>query len=460
MIISFFRNKSAIFFLFLLLFLTNQLICITDVRPVMYDESWYASTGYNMAKGLGIRNTIVGSGGDVNFVFPLFNAFFFKLFGYNLTSIRHTAVFFGLITIIAIYSFLKKNNFDNRSTFLTLFIFSSLTLFNTVFRFGRPECASLAFLSIGIIAFGAFLSERSYKSIIILSLSALLSGLSHPFTLLPYCIMGTLLVINDARSHNLKQDFLKLLIFLCSGLAVIITLYCLSSDSSGITERYSLSNIKNSIPFYLKESFLSRQVIVTVPTLAIIISQLFGKRNKLSKYLSITALAVFVIFPVLFTTDIMMVGLGLDYVAIISIFVFPFLIKDITQNLHKSRFLLIGISLFCAANIAISYYYNFAVKYEKVNSILSKEMNEIIPEGANVFGAIRLWPFAMNTMYISDHYRLELPDYDGLDYIITSSQDIDRYSSYNKYKPYLMEGNIVYSKETRQYGTVNVYKCK
>lgn len=328
----------------------------------MYDESWYASTGYNIANGLGIKNTIVGSGGDVNFIFPLFNAFFFKLFGYNLTSIRLTAVFFGVITIIAIFYFLRRNDFSNGSTFSTLFLFTSLTLFNTIFRFGRPECASLAFLSVGIIAFCAYISKPSFKSIIILAISAIFSGLAHPFALLPYCILGIILSFETIKANRIRIDSVKLLILLGAGVFVIVSLYYLASDRAAITERYSFSNIKNSIPFYFKGAFLSRHALGNIPVIAIFFLELILSEKTVSRYLAISGITTFVIFPFLFSTDLMMVGLGSDYAAIIAVFVFSYLMEDMTKRLKRRRILFIGVALFSVANLAISYYYNFDVK--------------------------------------------------------------------------------------------------
>lgn len=445
---------------FFLLFLINQLVFITDVRGVMYDEAWYASTGYNIAMGAGINNTIVGSGGDVNFIFPLFCALFLKIFGNSLFSIRLTAFFFGIITFFAICSYLKKCKFKTWTVLLTLFLFTSLTLFNTIFRFGRPECASIAFISIGIISFYGYLTNHSYISIVFLSISTILSGLAHPFALMPFCLMGIVLVWDSFKQHSFRKELPKLAFLLIAGISVIVTLYLHADNSAGISERYSISNIKNSIPFYYKELFLSRHVIETVTFVSITIYELLFCKNKLVKYLSIIGFATLILFPMLFTTDLMMVGLGLDYVAIIAVFIFPNFIEDICAHLKRESIIHLAVTGFCIFNLALSYYYNFSVKYEKTNSVLEEELNNIIPESSNVFGPLRLWPFAMKTYYISDHYRKNLLEYDELDYIITSSQDLSTYTSYQKYLSFLYEENVVYIKETQQYGTIKVYKCK
>lgn len=459
-IISSNKNKSILFVVFGILFLVNELICITDVRPVMYDEAWYASTGYNIASGAGRHNSIVGSGAEINFIFPLFNALFFKIFGYNLLSTRLTAVFFGIITLLVIICFLKRNKYKNSSVFLTLLLFTSYTLFNTIFRFGRPECASLALFSIGLVSFCEYISSQSYQTILLMSLSAILAGLSHPFALLPYCLIGIIITFESFRNKYFKRVLPHLIILLISGIAVIVTIYILANDNAGICERYSLTNIKNSIPFYLKEAFLSRQAIGSISFILIILFELIFGNNRTTWYLAIIGFVTFIIFPILFSSDLMMVGLGIDYVAITAVFIFPQFIEDISIKISKRKIVHWGATCFFLVNLALSYYYNYGIKYEKANSILSSEVKDVIPKGSKVFGSIRLWPFAMETQFISDHYRYNLPEYDDLEYIITCSQDLNNYSIYNVYKPYLKKENVVYSKETRQYGIISIIKCK
>ena len=134
----------------ILVFLVNQLPYLADVRPVMYDEAWYGNTAYNCAEGNGFLNTAVGSRGNSNFLLPLITAAFLKIFGYNLLSIRLAAVFCGVITLLFISLSFKEMKASWRAQALAYAFFVSITLYNTIFRFGRPECAALMCLSGGV----------------------------------------------------------------------------------------------------------------------------------------------------------------------------------------------------------------------------------------------------------------------------------------------------------------------
>lgn len=137
------RMPLSLLLLATIVFLVNQLPFLEDMCPVMYDEAWYGDTAYNIVLGNGFSNAIVGKGGNANFLLPLLTSGFMFVFGYNLLAIRLAAVFCGVMTIAFVVLSMKRLQMGWKQQALTLLLFVSLTIYNTVFRFGRPECIAL-----------------------------------------------------------------------------------------------------------------------------------------------------------------------------------------------------------------------------------------------------------------------------------------------------------------------------
>jgi hypothetical protein len=62
--------NSVLLIISLVIFGINQLPLLLDMRPVMYDEPWYMNPALNLLNGNGLQNTLVGTGGNVNYVAP------------------------------------------------------------------------------------------------------------------------------------------------------------------------------------------------------------------------------------------------------------------------------------------------------------------------------------------------------------------------------------------------------
>lgn len=116
--------------------------------------------------------------------------------------------------------------------------------------------------------------------------------------------------------------------------------------------------------------------------------------------------------------------------------------------------------MFCIFNWGISTTFNYIKRYEKCNSILAKEIDFIVPDNSLVFGSIRFWPFKMNSTYYCDHNGMEnIPT--EYDYLILSSVDEQLFQdtelmkriedSKEKYK-------TIYTRNTKQYGTITIWR--
>ena len=245
-----------------------------------------------------------------------------------------------------------------------------------------------------------------------------------------------------------------------AALLAVVSIYWVSKTynpigESYVKDRFSTKNIGLALPVYFGEAFMSKASLSLVPLIAVLVFE--ALRDAKNGGLAWVALVFFVLFPFVFSTDLMMVGMGLDYVATVGlVLTAPFLERDLSQ---KKRWIAFGFCAYCLGCLGISYYFNYGVKYEKANSMLAEELPSIIPEGSKVFGPLRQWPMLMQTDYQSDHTVLPIGNVESYDYVIMNSQDTAFYSTYEAFLPINdSKLELVYEKPTRQYGTVRVYK--
>lgn len=442
-------------------FLVNQLPFLVDVRPVMYDEAWYGNTAYNFAQGDGFLNTVVGTRGNSNFLLPLLTAGFMRLFGYSLLALRLPAVVCGVMSLVFLSLCMKQMHIGWKLQAMTLLLFVSLTIFNTIFRFGRPECVAIMCTLGGIWFYLRYLDCESWKNMLGMSVLVLLAGCAHPYALLLFGLLGIHLLVRTIKSKD-KTGSMRLTLLVVAAMASVLAIMWVSNTYNGaeesyVRDRFSAKDIWLAVPVYFKEAFLSKTSLSFLPLLAILVIESLGEKKH--RELAWAALGVFLLFPFLFSTDLMMIGMGFDYVAAVGVVLTaPFLERILLQ---KKRWVVFGFCAYCLGCLGISYYYNYVVKYEKANSVLAEELPSIIPEGSKVFGPIRQWPMLMQTDYQSDHSVFPIKDVEDYDYVILNSQDTAFYSIYDAFLPIdesRME--LVYEKPTRQYGTVQVYKAK
>lgn len=452
--------KQAWFWLLvgIVVFLINQLPFLADTRPVMYDEAWYANTGYNFSQGDGFLNTVVGTRGNSNYLLPTLTGIMFWIFGYSLFTIRLTAVLCGVVTMIFLHLCMKELKSSVKAEIAVLAFFVSIALFNTIFRFGRPECASIMCMTGGIWFLLRYMRENSWSNMIGLTCFAFLSTIGHPYALLFFALAGVVLLcqtIRDKKWSNLAH----LAILMIAAIVAIGSIAWVSHVYNGegedyVSERFSMSNIGAALPVYLKMFFLSKHALYMLPLLLIILLNVRSKEYRV-RALSLIGIVYFAIFPFLFSTDLMMVDLGGDYVALVG----TLLIVPCIEQLHEWKYkkpIYTLLALYCVANLGMSYYYNYKVKYEKCNTVLAKELRAIIPEDAIVFAPMRQYPAIMENRCYSDHYCKTLPE--TYDYILLNSQDKDVYENSIEIQKQLEDYELIYERDTKQYGTVNVYK--
>lgn len=455
----------------MVLFVVSEIPFIEDVRPVMYDEAWYANTAYNFAHGNGLYNTVVGSGANANFVAPVLMGSMMYVFGDSLLVIRLTAVLCGLLTLVILHFIMNQLQCKCRSRIITYGIFVSLTVINTIFRFGRPEFASLMFSALGIYACLCYWESPVWKHVILLSISAFLAVCSHPFATLLFALMGVWLLLSAIRQKQyarLPQLSVLLLFAVCALLLVQMLDRCYNTAALGkessIFSRLFSSDMLTAIRTYLKSLFVGKGAVTTILCLLVIILSVCKTNNRAVRSLAVIALAFVAIFPVLFAADLNMIGLASDYLVLLAIVVTADLSrvlfdgeKPLTKTLQCAY---AATLLYCLLNFGLTCYFNYGVKYEKTNTILAKEIDAIVPDSARVFGPLRQWSCKMHSTYYSE-LRGGYNRGSEYDYVITNSQDmLLTPEGFQGFQQQIELYEPVYTRNTKQYGEIVVYKRK
>lgn len=454
-----YTNPYFWFVLAIVVFLVNQIPFLVDMRPVMYDEGWYGNTAYNLCQGRGFLNSVVGTRGNSNFLLPLMTAGFMLLFGYNLLAIRLTAVFCGLITLVFLFLSMQQMRVKWKAQALVLLFFDCAIIYNTIFRFGRPECAAIMCVAGGLWFYLRYRESWSWKDMLGMSVFAGLAGCAHPYALLSFALIGVSLLIKALCGKH-WQKVAQLLLLVVAAVVSVVAVAYVSKVYNGagenyVNERFSAKGIFKAVPVYFKEAFLSKTALSLLPMLAVVVYEIW--KDAANRTLAIVAAAHFMVFPFLFSTDLMMVGIGLDY----FVFMATLLVAPMLEQLMQRKWLVTVFCVYCLGVLGLSYYYNYVVKYEKANSVLSAELQTVIPKGAKVFGPIRQWPMLMETDYQSDHTCHPILPIGDYDFVVVNSQDEQIYGAYRCLLPVDEDVMaLVYEKNTLQYGVVKVYKKK
>lgn len=449
----------------IVLFAINEIPFIEDVHPVVYDEVWYANTAYNFAHHNGLYNTVVGAGGNANFVAPVVMGAMMYLFGDSLLVIRLTAVLFGFLTLGILHLIMNRLRCSYKSRIIAYGLFVSLSIVNYVFRSGRPEFASLLFCALGVYAYIGYYNQPTWRSMILLAISCFFAICSHPFTALLFALMGAYLFLVSLCQRHYNQ-LLQLLLLLLSAIAALLLVQIISKhyngavgeENSSILNRLFTTDLVTAIRTYLHSMFVNKQAaLVNVPSLCVIVISLFRTDNKAIKSLSVIVMAFVVIFPILFAADLAMIGFASKYLVLIAIIITADLCRMLFEQYQVyTYYIYVSVLGYCLFNLCFTYYLNYGVYYERANSILAKDIDVIIPDSAVVFGQMSQWPCKMHSRYSS-----ELKFYDmnkSYDWVITNSQNLSwRFQGFlsqiELYEP-------VYTRNTKQYGEVVVYKRK
>lgn len=466
-----FNWNVCLLLLAILIFALNQLPYLVDVRPVNEDESWYANAAYNLLNNGELQNTIVGNGGNANFVMPLLMSIFISIFGPTLLAIRMTSVFCGFVTIILLHFIMNELKCSTKIRILGYALFLSIAIFNITYRYGRPECASVMFSVLGIYYYIRYYYVKSWGNMMGICMATYFATCSHPYALLIFAIIGVILLI-EAIQLRTREDGVKLLLFLLTGILAILSLalantlvqdISLQEGTEVLQKRTSMSKLGIGIWLYIKYTFLSKHIFYSIPAVVVLFFGLFCKDNRLVRKLSMIGCMYVIIFPLLFSSDFAMLTNSIKYFGIIAIIVMLAYgdVQDELQNNILRKCYWIGIGGFLILNYAIITTFNYK-KYERTNSILQKELSLIVPSKAVVYGVMDMYPFVMQSSYISTHYRLSFPSIE-FDYIITNSKQEEKYLDLlPKYKDMLdiaeNKYKLIYKKQTDQYGLIRVFQ--
>jgi hypothetical protein len=455
------KIQYIILFFALIVFAINQIPFLSDIRPIMYDESWYINPAYNLLNGNGLYNTIVGSGGNANFLVPMLITLFMKVFGTSLFAIRLTSVFLGFISLLILHLIFNEQQVSSKIRIIGYSLFLSILLINSLYRFVRPEFAVFTFTLLGILFTLRYIKSNKLLDVIGLSLSVLLASVSHPFSLYFFFIIGIYLLVVCAKKRNLVNKFGHLLLLVSFAVLAIVLMTIVTkiyNDSSllEMSERVTEFNIFNAYLVSMKHVFV-KHAIYTLPFLCINILSIIVKSGY--KWLSIINLFFVFTFPLVFSGDLNMVGINVVFFTATSIVITIIFLNEIFLHRKYANLVFWVVLLFCLFNYSVSLIYNYRIKYERCNSVLQAEINEIIPDNSVVFGALRLWPFKMKSVYYSDHYRKhDIPA--SYDYLLINSQDELVYETYNTIKNKETDYKLIFKKETKQYGLVTVWRNK
>ena len=453
------KNNWFCFALAVVVFLVNQLVNIVDLYPVGYDEAWYGSTAYNFAHGRGFLNSIVGSRGNANFLFPVIAGTFMRIFGYNLLAIRLANVFCGVLALLFINLCFCQMKVSWQACALAFLFFVTIDLYNFSYRMGRPEGCAMMCLAGGVWTYLRYKESHSWFDIIGLSLFAYLAACAHPFSLLMFALMGIYIMIETIYTKEWIR-LLQLFILLFAALAAIASITWVSNTynlpgENYVQTRFSPQKMMLSIPRYFKSIFLNRKRVLYI---IFLIGALFYLICSSKKYrdLAVISLVHLMIFPILFSSDLSMVIFGTNYVVLIATILLAPFWDTVGYNRKWGVWTYVFI---CMVNMCITYSYNYGKYYDNANTVLQRDFQQMIPPESKVFGPIRQWPLIMDTNYQSDHAYYQISAIDEFDFIITNSQDIPRYAPYKDILPINTEiMNLIYEKETKQYGLIQVYR--
>ena len=464
-ILSLFQNQKQFGFLSVLaLYLLLMIPGLSTYKSILCDEAWYANTAYNFSLGKGFINEIAYKGSNTNFILPFFVGISFKLFGVSLFAARLVSVISGLIYLLflrKIFTFLQVSHLNQLFAFL---IVLSISFFNSVFRYARPEGVAIAFLVAAIYLYLLFIESRQYRHFYLMSFMLYFSFLSHPFMAIFFLCIGVHLFILSIKEKN-KALFYNLIFLFCTGVFSVFTLvladcyynyHSLDIFQAGIDvlNRTSIRSIKpdtlsDRIGKFIEAYILSNRVIFSIPLFLIVIYGLFVQ-NKYVKLLSCITLIHFVLTFFIFKNDIGMFPTTHSYFLAVSVIIFPFVFEN---GLKKYKVIIFSLTILLIALNFFATTYNNLKKKEYVNIQLANEFKMIVPSNSSVFGPIEFWFFLPNTHYISNMYLKSKLNFADFEYVILQNTPANGiFSAENAIY------TLVYVNSSKQYGKIELYK--
>lgn len=452
------------------LFLIIEIPILTNSRPIMCDEAWYSNPAYNFSQGQWIHNTNVGSGGDVNFVFPLIQGILFSIFGYSIFLARFTSVLAGLLSIVVLFKILKQLKLPNNSAVFGVFALIAIPIYHSIFRYARPESWAILFMLLSLLFFIKYIHSFSNKRILLAGIFCALGFLTHPFTLSVSFAIGLILFI-----HSLKNKRIMPLIVFTIPVIISTAIFFLNYIFlNGTTKLFMvfgrvnainagyLNNIGNNLKVILSYYILNKNAIYFIPLFFLLLSGLFmKKKNRLAFQSSLMGSLVFCLSLVFFTSG------GFEML-IYYVFIFSILNIAFIVNTKTSKSILVIISSYLILMFFANIYYDLK-KYENVNSSLEKEFQIIIPENAKVIGPTAFWMFIPKTQFKSTGYRwdhvIELKQLPlEFEYFLLFSEDKnniyqDVYNINQTFKQF-SGSRLIYETYSKNYGKIELYSLK
>ena len=452
----------------LIVFALNQLPFLLDMRPVMYDEPWYMNPAYNLLNGKGLVNDLVGSGGNVNNIAPMIMAGFMALFGTILLVARCAAVCCGFVAVVILHLIMNELNVNKWARGITYGVFLSISIINSVFRYVRPEFAVALFVLIGLLFACRYHRTHSCGDAVGLTIFIYVASCSHPYALYLFALIGCTLLWDVICTKDWKRMF-HMMLFVLSAILVIVSLIYVNRSvnaavsSDAILHRFSIVNALEAMCVSMKHVFIKHGVYTF---LFLIINIYALVKYKEIRWLVIPNVVFVFTFPILFSSDLNMVGNNALYFSIISIVLSGYVINRIVNNDNighrKQVIILVLSSLIIIGNMGISIAFNYIKRYEKCNSVLKNDIDVIIPDNSLIFGSIRFYPFKMNgTWYCEVNRKKNVPNH--YDYLILSSQDEVISGNQGLMKKVLdkkYEYEQIYLKQTKQYGVITIWRYK
>jgi len=447
-----------------------ELPTLVNGRPIMIDEAWYTNPAYNFSQGQWIHNTNVGSGGDVNFIFPFVQGILFAILGYSIFLARFTSVLAGFFSIVVIFKILKQFNINTNAVIIGILALIAIPVYHSVFRYARPESWAILFVLLSLLYFIKYIQRAAYKRILFTGIFCALGFLAHPFTTAVSLSIGIILLFHCFKNKKIMPLILFTVPIIVSIVAFILN-YIHLLGISGLNQDFGrlngggasfIKNISKDFKVIIDSYILNKNAIYFIPLfLVLLYGLLLKKKNHLAFQSSLMGIIVFCVSFVLFSSGGF--NIILYYVFLFSILNFVFILNN---NANKVVFIPIGFYLLIMlfANV----YYD-AKKYEPVNSSLAKELKVIIPKNAKVMGPTEFWMFLPETQFKSTGYRWDsavdtkqLPA--KFDYFLLFSEDKtnvyqDVYNTNQAFKGF-PGTTLIYHMHSKNYGEIAVYSLK
>lgn len=426
------KNVSISSFIYpgiVVLYLALQLLFLDKLPDIMEDEPWYANTAYNFSQGNGFTNTNVGhQGGDFFILYTFFLGIAIKVFGCTLYVTRMVSVVAGLIALWGMISLLKTLKVSKLISSLTLLMFVLSNVTFVVFRTTRPESWILAFGIWSVFYLVKLHGRYRVDTLVLASLFATLSFLSHPNGILFLFVSGVYVLINAIQEKKPSRVIWFGLIAL--GLIVIhFTITFLNPNVSfknfivDIKDRNSVTNTYNGFFDNIVDSYhtytlgIKRLMILLFEIGVLIFGIVLSKKGNLLRYFSIFGILVLILSLLIFNPY------GTRHfgeILVFSFITFALAAEEI-RNPKIRRLLVVVGCLYLLNNLAGDAYLVYSKAYNTPYSDIENKLSESIPEGSVVLTSQHFWYPLKNTEFYSEYTHWDfINSYENIDVLILS----------------------------------------